>query len=276
MTLKFLCPFWGSEDLGFDHFLDRVIADGYDGVELYLNYKEPDKALEMIRKLKNRELCYVVQHGQSSNSTFPDYKDEYRRSLIFLASTSPLFINAQTGVDHFSFEQNQELIELADRIQEETGTAIKHEIHRGKFGFAAHITAKFLDQIPNLRLTADFSHWVNVAESMLEDQQESMALAIARSDHIHARIGFPEGPQIPDPRAPEWKDTIGFFLGWWDKIIKRAGTEKRSYFTITPEFGPFPYMTVMPLTGQPISSQWEINVYMKDLLKRRYEHLAQH
>ena len=41
-------------------------------------------------------------------------------------------------------------------------------------------------------------------------------------------------------------------------------------FTITPEFGPWPYMPALPFTRQPITSQWEVNVYMRDLLKKRY------
>jgi hypothetical protein len=163
-----------------------------------------------------------------------------------------------------------ELIRSVQNFSRETGIPVVHETHRGKFSFAAHVTREFLESEPELRICADFSHWCNVAESLLEDQQEALDLAISRADHIHARVGFQEGPQIPDPRASEWKEVLNRHMGWWDKILLRAKTESREYFTITPEFGPYPYMTILPHTREPVSNQWDINVYMMQLLKQRY------
>ena len=52
-----------------------------------------------------------------------------------------------------------------------------------------------------------------VHESGLEDQAENLELAIAHADYIHARVGYAEGPQIPDPRAPEWQHAVERHLG---------------------------------------------------------------
>ena len=71
--------------------------------------------------------------------------------------------------------------------------------------FAASLTRQYMEKIPELKLTFDVSHWCNVHESMLADQQETMNMALQRVEHIHARIGHPEGPQVNDPRAPEWE-----------------------------------------------------------------------
>ena len=76
---------------------------------------------------------------------------------------------------------------------------VLHETHRNKFTFAAHITFDYPNRIPELRITLNASHWVNVAESFLEEQ--AIDLAIKRTEHIHARVGYPEGPQVPDPAA---------------------------------------------------------------------------
>ncbi|GAB1483119.1 hypothetical protein MASR2M78_19350 [Treponema sp.] len=51
------------------------------------------------------------------------------------------------------------------------------------------------------------SRWCTVAESYLEDQKEAVDAALSRTDHIHARVGFPEGPQVGDPAAPEWEES---------------------------------------------------------------------
>ena len=124
--------------------------------------------------------------------------------------------------------------------------------------------------MPNLRITLDISHWCNVAETFLEDQQDAVDLAIERTDLIHSRVGYQEGPQIPDPRAPEWQDAIETHTNWWDKVIELKKKKGASQFSITTEFGAPPYLLLMPFTRQPITSQWEINVHMMKTLKARY------
>jgi hypothetical protein len=212
-------------------------------------------------------LQLVAQHWETVTSDFDIHKTEYRQRLENLASARPLLINSQTGKDYFSFEQNSELIEIATKISQKYNIKIIHETHRGKFSFAAHVAAGYLKRIPTLQLTIDLSHWCTVAESYLADQQDAVKLALSRADHVHARVGFPEGPQVSDPRAPEWEEALRVHVGWWKEVIKQKEDEGEAFFTITPEFGPFPYMPVLPFTKQPVTDQWETNVYMMNYLK---------
>jgi hypothetical protein len=96
-----------------------------------------------------------------------------------------------------------------------------------------------------------------------------MKLAIERSGHIHARIGHPEGPQVNDPRAPEWEAAVKAHLLWWDEIVSRKKKAGEG-LTVLTEFGPADYMPTTPYTRQPLADQWEINVYMMELFRKRY------
>ena len=107
-------------------------------------------------------------------------------------------------------------------------------------------------------------------ESLLEDQQEAVDLAIAHTDHIHSRIGHQEGPQVNDPRANEWKEVLEKYLAWWDKVVE-IHQKNDTNLTITTEFGLIPYMPAMPFTQMALANKWEINVYMMNLLKERYK-----
>jgi hypothetical protein len=198
-------------------------------------------------------------------------KIEYALRIRNLASSKPLFINTQTGKDYYSFEQNEQLIAIARDISGETGVKILHETHRGKFSFAAHIAQQYFEKIGDLRITLDISHWFNTAETFLHDQEEAVQMAISRTDHIHSRVGYPEGPQISDPRAPEWKEALYFHLLRWDKVIAIKEKEGAEFMTITSEFGAPPYLPLLPYTQQPIANQWDINVFMMDLLRERYK-----
>jgi hypothetical protein len=113
------------------------------------------------------------------------------------------------------------------------------------------------------------SHWCNVSESLLQDQEETVNQTLERVDHIHARIGHPEGPQVNDPRAPEWEEAVKAHLSWWDKIAERK-KQNGQRLTILTEFGPPDYMPTMAYTRQPLADQWAINVHMMQLLRKRY------
>ena len=128
----------------------------------------------------------------------------------------------------------------------------------------------YLKVFPKMKITADFSHWVNVSESLLEHQQETMERVIRNVFHIHSRVGYPEGPQVNHPGAPENVQFLERHLEWWDAIVEERKNHGDLEFTITSEFGPVPYMPTLPFTGQPVSSQREINKHMMNLLRMRY------
>jgi hypothetical protein len=104
---------------------------------------------------------------------------------------------------------------------------------------------------------------------LLADQPEAVALALSRTGHIHARIGHAEGPQVNDPRAPEWAEAFNTHFGWWDKVVAQKKKEGRP-LTMLTEFGPVDYMPALPYTRQPVANQWDINKYMLDTLRTRY------
>jgi hypothetical protein len=92
---------------------------------------------------------------------------------------------------------------------------------------------------------------------------------LQRVDHVHARIGHAEGPQVSDPRAPEWDQAVKAHLAWWDKIVE-IKKQKGEVLTILTEFGPPDYMPTLPYTRQPLADQWAVNVYMMHLIRNRY------
>ncbi|CCH00391.1 Xylose isomerase domain protein TIM barrel [Fibrella aestuarina BUZ 2] len=267
MTIKFFAPEWGNT-LPFATFCQNVKAAGYDGVEMALPL-DPAKKQAVLGTLHEYGLELIGQYWQSFETDLAEHMRNYETYLRNLIEARPVLVNCQTGKDFFSPEQNRQLFALAAQISAETGVKIIHETHRGKSLFAAHVTQHFLTSLPDLRLCLDISHWCTVHESLLADQPEAVALAIAHTDHIHSRVGHPEGPQVNDPRAPEWETTLNTYLAWWDRVVEQhraAGTQ----LTINTEFGPTPYMPTQPYSQEPLASQWEVNVFMLNLLKARY------
>jgi len=270
MVVQFFCPRWGSDDLSWDVFCQKVSNAGYDGIEFAIPRATTNAELQEIwNTTEKHNLKIIAQHFDTYEADYTKHYDLYCSWFEKVKELPCVKINSQTGKDFFTMEQNTALIDAASKISKQTGIQIVHETHRNKFSFASHITKQYLEKIPDLKLTLDISHWVCVAESFLEDQQETVQLALDRAEHLHARVGYPCGPQIPDPRVPEWEHALDAHLGWWDKIVERKKKEN-GLLTISPEFGPYPYMVHLPATSTPIANQWDVNVYMMNLLRKRY------
>ncbi|MBY0434254.1 MAG: sugar phosphate isomerase/epimerase, partial [Cyclobacteriaceae bacterium] len=193
----------------------------------------------------------------------------FKVSVEAAVGWKPLYINCHSGRDHFSYDQNKTFIDLTTELSKRTQVPIYHETHRSRILYSAPVARQFMENLPDLRLTFDVSHWCNVHETLLEDQPETVAMALGRVDHIHARIGHQEGPQVNDPRAPEWKHAVEVHFGWWDQVVATKNKEGK-VMTFLTEFGPIDYMPAMPYTRQPLSNQWEINTFMLDTLRKRY------
>jgi hypothetical protein len=187
--------------------------------------------------------------------------------LNFLTSLKPDAINSHTGKDYFEFADNVSMIQITEDIALESGIPIWHEIHRGRFSFHLRTLLRYLELFPNLGLVADFSHFCVVSESDLSDQQALLYQVFPSIRHIHARVGFEQSPQLTDPFAPEWEQHLKTYTNWWRAIHEQHLLDQKTHLTITPEFGPFPYMPQQPYSQMPLADQWDLNCRMKNYLQ---------
>lgn len=267
-SILYFCPLWGNQ-LSFNTFCRNVKNAGYDGVEMDMPLDKSESE-KISATLKKYDLKLAGQYWQSMEPDFKLHQTNFKKYLFHLATFHPILINTQTGKDYFSFEQNMELVQLAGAISNEIGIPIIHETHRGKFLYNLPVVAACIKADDKIKLTLDASHFCNVHESYLEDQEDALHAAITHTQHLHARVGHPEGPQVNDPRAPEWKEALSKHLGWWDQVVA-IHKQKNTTLTITTEFGPLPYMPSKPYTNKPLANQWDINVFMLKLLQKRYQ-----
>jgi sugar phosphate isomerase/epimerase len=265
MQLLFTKANWERSELSVRDFVRLCAETGYDGTEIYLPAR-PESTSE-IREWHEAAGLKIVSHiateGANADEHLRSLEQRYRRA----AELQPLFINSHTGKDHFSFADSLRIFEAGERLVAEHGVPLLHETHRGRALFSAPAALAFLREIPQLRLTADFSHWVCVHESDLSDQPEALAAAMQAAGHLHARVGFDEGPQVSDPRNPAHAVWLERFTGWWQTILDLRRAEGREWFTITPEFGPEPYMPLAGASPQPVGDAWEYNRWMHRYLR---------
>ncbi len=270
-SIKIMGTNWGFDGT-VDAFCEKAKAAGYDGIEMWWpGDKISQDALFAALKKHQLDIGFLCGVGESDPQKHLVTFKQMIHACAHQTIQRQLYINCHSGKDYFPEEINNEIVQYTIDLAKETGHTICHESHRSRILFAAHVAKKYIQRFNQLRMTLDISHWCNVHESLLHDQEETVQLALTRVDHIHARVGHPEGPQVNDPRAPEWIDALNRHLEWWDKVVELKIKSGAKHLTILTEFGPPDYMPTLPYTRQPLSDQWAINVHMMQLLRKRYQ-----
>jgi sugar phosphate isomerase/epimerase len=264
MELKLLKCDWGMEHLGDMPTRLRTYKEaGYDGIECANIGMDPDAFGDLTGELG---LDYVAM-------MFCDDEQAFRDQLNNVKKTKPLLINCHPGRDHFSHERGCEFFRNVMDMAQEVEAQIVYETHRTRCLYSPWATARYLDAIPDLRICADFSHFTTVAENDMTQglYKGFMDTAIARTDHIHARVGYAHGPQVPDPRVGEGLVWTELFEGWWDDIIAQRQAEGREFVTVNPEFGPPLYQPFDPVTREPLADIWECCLFITKRFRERWD-----
>jgi hypothetical protein len=267
MKLRYFKALWGMQG-SYEEQIARIAEAGYDGVEATL--PPPDKQQEFKQLLDRYELPFIAQinsRGQSVDEHIESFEGLLNRAV----ELKPVLINSQSARDSMEYEEQLEFFGRVLELEKRAGIQVGHETHRSRAMFTPWSTSRLLRDLPDLRITADFSHWVCVCERLLHDQEEHLKTAISRTVHIHGRVGYSQGPQVPDPSAPEYAAELARHIGWWQSMIRSAAERGLSSLAFTPEFGPPPYFHTLPHSNVPVADLWKICLWMRDYAKQQFE-----
>jgi sugar phosphate isomerase/epimerase len=275
VELKLIKAAWGMSG-NWDTKLKQIAEAGYAGVETPMPTIEDEPRFRELMEFYNLDLILQVYTGCEDNEKpYPNSAEAHIVSLetqVERAVTfKPLSINSHSAKDSMPYDDQLKFFESSIRMEKRIQITIAHETHRGRATFTPWSTARLLKDLPDLHIVADFSHWCNVCESMLPDQKENLSLAFKHAVHIHGRVGYEQGPQVPDYRAPEYEYALTEHEQWWDEIVAYRQATGSSYLTFTPEFGPPGYMHTLPFTNQPIVDLWEICYAMGQRFRDRFK-----
>lgn len=260
MKLRLIRHLWGVDlSHGLAPYLARWRQTGYDALEVSTR-SFPDLK-SFYRMLKEERLGWVPQVFSrlfEPGGSVAEHLESLAAQIEECLPGEPLFINAHSGSDTWSPAQAMEFFGRALEMEEKMGLVISHETHRLRYFATPWQTRPILEAFPDLKITADFSHWVVVCERLLPDLGETLELAAKHTHHLHARVGHEEGPQVGDPFAPEWAGHLAAHEKWWDLVWDSQARRGMAVTTLTPEFGPPNYMPTLPHTRMPVASLAEI------------------
>jgi sugar phosphate isomerase/epimerase len=243
---------WGITET-WEAAFPRFVANGYAAIEIPVQWMTPADG-ERLRRLSAAHGLAIIPQLFTEGATVAEHVNSFRRIVAIADTFAPLLINVHSGRDAWSHAEAVDFYRQVARIEADHAVIISHETHRGRPMFSPWATRDLLLAVPELRLTADFSHWVCVAERLvLDEEPELLRLVADHTVHLHARVGYGEGPQVPDPRAPEYLPEVEAHERWWTVVWERMAAVGRTQFTLTPEFGPGRYLHHLPYTDVPVA-----------------------
>jgi sugar phosphate isomerase/epimerase len=263
MDLKIFKSLWGMSG-PLEQQIEQIAEAGYDGVESCTQECNDIPLLKQL--LAKNKLDYISLLYTEGDDHGKSFEERARQA----AELNPVRIVAHGGRDTMSYVKQVRFFIRALRVEEAIGIPVAHETHRRRPFYSPINTLPILRELPELRLNIDYSHWCCVTESMLEDHSDAMEISAERAIHLHGRIGFENGPQVPDPRAPEWEGHVKKHEAWWNPIIEAHRARKESLFTFTPEFGPPSYMPTVPYKNEPTASLWDVCLWSAERFRKQF------
>ena len=255
--------------------LARARALGCDGVEANLQHPAlAAKPAGAVREdLAQAGMALVLELVTGGNyvprlSCSPsEHLVELKHLLQRAPDFNPLRINVLTGSDSWHWSDQLAFWSRALELVADCPLPVSFETHRSRSFCSPWSMVTYLEAFPDLRLTADLSHWCVVAERLMTPELEPVRAMASRVDHIHARVGHAQGPSVGHPFAPEWAEALEAHRRCWRLFGLQRSAASCGPFTITPEFGPDGYLPTLPFTAQPVADLLEINGAMAAWLR---------
>lgn len=266
MRLEIFRTLWGYRG-SWQQALDEALGAGFDGIEARIPETTAQRSAN-ARLLREQNVPYIATLFTSTpvlprQSDSPQaHLDDLRRKLDWAAELGPRLVNVLPGNDRWALSEQVDFFARAVELADASGLHVCFEIHRGRSLYSPWVTLDVIRQVPELRFTSDISHWLVTCERLLDDPADDLSAFIERVDHIQARVGYDQGPQVPHPGAPEYAEVLAFHQRHWESIWSSQEKRGLQTTTLTPEFGPDGYLHHLPFTDVPVADLWQLNQWM--------------
>jgi hypothetical protein len=245
------------------------------------------------------EYVYCGEYDVSAHKT--SFQTQLRECANLLSQVKAGgFVNVHAGVDAWSSQEATDFLTYC--LEEIRGVdfPVTFETHRQRLFGSPFQTRELLlqhiqqqdhqqqqqqqqqhIQLEGLKLNADLSHWYCACERVFDARQSRDApwwpllvdQVAQRCHYIHARLGWAQGPQMADPSAPECQQERDLQIDVWKRLVEimnqRDGENGICY--ISPEYGPAPYLPLVPHTQEPVASLTGAVGYTKKILEAMFE-----
>jgi hypothetical protein len=234
---------------------------GFDGAGV--RFIDPGYVREVTGFLRANAMTWQAQ-------CYPQSVGDLAPVLELVAELGADHVNLQPDVRPYSLAECIPYLEGWRRLSREAGIAVHVETHRDRMTTDLFFTLRLLDCFPDLRLTADLSHYVVGREFAWPVSAENHAMMHRLLDNswgIHGRVASREQVQV-QLGFPQHKGWVELFMGWWEYGMRswkrRAGPD--AVLTFLVELGP-PTYAITGADGCELSDRWQESLTMMQMVR---------
>ncbi|KAF1045077.1 MAG: hypothetical protein GAK35_01531 [Herbaspirillum frisingense] len=230
--------------------LEMIRDAGFDGAGVrFFDYQYARTVTQFLR-----------EHGMTWQAQcYPRTVDELKPIIEHVQELGADHINLQADVRPYTVAQCIPYLEGWRRLADDAGIALHIETHRDRMTTDLFFTLHLLDRFPDLRLTADLSHYVVGREFAWPIDAHNHALMRRILDNawgFHGRVASREQIQV-QLDFPQHRKWVELFMDWWDygfrSWMARAGEDDVLSFLC--ELGP-PEYAMTGADGYELSDRW--------------------
>ena len=252
----------GAPELPVAERFDAVKEAGYDGLALDLGALDLAAARSCVRE--------YVRTGLSGLLTaFPTSIEALRPALHLAKDIGAPFVIVVGQVMPLAVHDMIALVQQWLRLAAEESMPIQFETHRNCITNDLFTTLQVLQAVPEMRLSADLSHYVVDREMMqpiTAQMQNYVVRVLERSDSFQGRIATRNQIQVPIA-FPQHRDWLETFLDWWREGFRlwrmRASAQDLVFLC---ELGP-PNYAITDAHGDELSDRWQEALELKRLAR---------
>jgi len=247
--------------------LEMIRDAGFDGAGVrFFDYKYAKEVTDFLRR-----------HGMTWQAQcYPKTVDDLKPIIEHVKELGADHINLQPDVKPYRLEDCIPYIEGWRRLAHDAKIPAHIETHRDRMTTDLFFMLHLLDCFPDLRLTADISHYVvgrEFAWPISEENHGLMRRILDNAWGFHGRVASREQVQI-QISFPHHRDWVDLFMGWWEYGFRswRKRAPQDATLTFLCALGPKEYAMTGP-DGYELSDRWDEAKMMMGMVRALWQKL---
>jgi sugar phosphate isomerase/epimerase len=247
--------------------ISRVQGAGFEHIECWIS--NDANGQQVVEEVRKNGLALALGHRPCSVK-------ETREVVECAAQFGAQWVLCQPASAYHPLAEVVEIVREGARIAADNGLCYFVETHRNNYTETIRQTLELIEAVPEIKITADFSHFVVVGEFYGwegEGAIERMRPIIERVAHVHGRISNGEQVQVDVGDGSGGEATpAGFFRQIWTEIFRiwRLSAQPGDILPFSSELGPPRYAITLP-DGREFSDRWEQSLVMKRMAEEAWE-----
>ena len=253
-----------------EHNFKKIKGGKFAGATIDLAANE----IEVFRKKKH----HFIENGLGCMvNAFPYSKEELLPLLKLAKEFDACFVNIIGGVMPIDYKEAIPLVYDWMEEADKEGVKILFETHRDSLLNDLYYTLQLIEEVPEMRLTADLSHFVVDREMWTPIgslDQEYIQTILNRSDCFQGRVASRGQVQV-QISFPQHKEWVEIFKGWWryglEQWYKRQKEDSTARFLC--ELGPPTSYAITDANQLELSDRWEEALIIKKWIEEIWQEI---